>query len=93
MKLKKYHIMWKKNKNNYQLQGTSFFFSQKPIHDYAVTNGIYRKDKYIFSMARKIGAQVDALPEDIAEVKPKTIMNVFACWMAINHQGSRVQVE
>lgn len=38
--------------------------------------------KYAISMARKTGAKVYALPEDIAEVKPKMVMTVFACLMA-----------
>lgn len=38
--------------------------------------------KYAISMARKIGAKVYALPEDIAELKPKMVMTVFACLMA-----------
>lgn len=33
-------------------------------------------------MARKIGARIYALPEDIAEVKSKMVMTVFACLMA-----------
>lgn len=33
-------------------------------------------------MARKIGARIYALPEDIVEVKPKLVMTVFACLMA-----------
>ena len=33
-------------------------------------------------MARKAGARIYALPEDIAEVKPKMVMTVFACLMA-----------
>lgn len=40
--------------------------------------------KYAVSMARKIGARVYALPEDIAEVKPKMVMTVFACLMALD---------
>lgn len=39
-------------------------------------------------MARKIGARVYALPEDIAEVKPKMIMTVFACLMAMDYVPS-----
>lgn len=39
--------------------------------------------KYAISMARKIGAKVYALPEDIAEVKPKMVMTVFACLMGL----------
>lgn len=35
-------------------------------------------------MARKIGARVYALPEDITEVKPKMVMTVFACLMALD---------
>ncbi|XP_054708354.1 plastin-1-like [Uloborus diversus] len=38
--------------------------------------------KYAISMARKIGARIYALPEDIAEVKQKMVMTVFACLMA-----------
>ena len=38
--------------------------------------------KYALSMARRIGARVYALPEDIVEVKPKMVMTVFACLMA-----------
>lgn len=33
-------------------------------------------------MARKTGARIYALPEDIAEVKHKMVMTVFACLMA-----------
>ena len=44
--------------------------------------------KYAISMARKIGAKVYALPEDIAEVKPKMIMTVFACLMARDYVPS-----
>ena len=36
-------------------------------------------------MARKAGARIYALPEDIAEVKPKMVMTVFACLMARDH--------
>lgn len=38
--------------------------------------------KYAISMARKIGAGVYALPEDLVEVKPKMVLTVFACLMA-----------
>ncbi|XP_004535181.1 plastin-3 isoform X1 [Ceratitis capitata] len=41
--------------------------------------------KYAISMARKIGARVYALPEDITEVKPKMVMTVFACMMALDY--------
>jgi len=40
--------------------------------------------KYAISMARKIGAVVFALPEDIVEVKNKMIMTVFAGLMAVS---------
>lgn len=48
--------------------------------------------KYAISMARKIGARIYALPEDIAEVKSKMVMTVFACLMArdyIPNMGSK----
>lgn len=41
--------------------------------------------KLAISMARKIGARVYALPEDITEVKPKLVMTVFACLMAMDY--------
>ncbi|XP_028315356.1 plastin-2-like [Gouania willdenowi] len=37
--------------------------------------------KYAISMARKIGAKVYALPEDLVEVNSKMVMTVFACLM------------
>jgi plastin-3 len=40
--------------------------------------------KYAVSMARKAGAKIYALPEDIAEVKHKMVMTVFACLMALS---------
>ncbi|XP_014256735.1 plastin-2 [Cimex lectularius] len=48
--------------------------------------------KYAISMARKTGARVYALPEDITEVKPKMVMTMFACLMAMDYvpnMGSR----
>ncbi|XP_041846133.1 plastin-2-like isoform X1 [Melanotaenia boesemani] len=37
--------------------------------------------KYAVSMARKIGAKVYALPEDLVEINPKMVMTIFACLM------------
>uniref|UniRef100_A0A8C5MKT3 Plastin 1 n=1 Tax=Leptobrachium leishanense TaxID=445787 RepID=A0A8C5MKT3_9ANUR len=37
--------------------------------------------KYALSIARKIGARIYALPDDLVEVKPKMVMTVFACLM------------
>ncbi|XP_023680220.2 plastin-1 isoform X1 [Paramormyrops kingsleyae] len=39
--------------------------------------------KYAISVSRKIGAKVYALPEDLLEVKPKMVLTVFACLMAL----------
>uniref|UniRef100_A0AAX7UCQ1 Plastin-1-like n=1 Tax=Astatotilapia calliptera TaxID=8154 RepID=A0AAX7UCQ1_ASTCA len=36
---------------------------------------------YAISLARKIGARVYALPDDLVEVNPKMVMTVFACLM------------
>ena len=52
-----------------------------------VTDGASEEDqlsnaKYAISMARKIGARVYALPEDLVEVKHKMVMTIFACLMA-----------
>ncbi|XP_013406990.1 plastin-2 [Lingula anatina] len=49
--------------------------------------------KYAVSMARKIGAKVYALPEDIMEVKPKMVMTVFACLMIRDMQSKQVSLE
>ncbi|CAL8308040.1 unnamed protein product [Gadus morhua 'NCC'] len=55
-------------------------------YDLVKTNDLSDEDKlenakYAVSMARKIGARVYALPEDLKEVKPKMVMTVFACLM------------
>lgn len=55
-----------------------------------VKNGDNEEDKlanakYAISMARKIGARVYALPEDIIEVKSGRVMTVFACLMAVDY--------
>lgn len=42
-------------------------------------------------MARKIGAKVYALPEDIVEVKPKMVMTIFACLMLKDFQVNKTQ--
>ena len=44
--------------------------------------------KYAISMARKIGARVYALPEDITEVKQKMVMTVFSTLMARDYVPS-----
>ncbi|XP_015206566.1 plastin-3 isoform X3 [Lepisosteus oculatus] len=55
-------------------------------YDLVKTGSLSEEDKlenakYAISMARKIGARVYALPEDLVEVKPKMVMTVFACLM------------
>ncbi|XP_063914774.1 plastin-2 isoform X1 [Zophobas morio] len=58
-------------------------------YDLVKTNGTEEENlanaKYAISMSRKAGARVYALPEDIAEVKPKMVMTVFACLMALDY--------
>ena len=48
-------------------------------------NGNLANAKYAISMARKIGARVYALPEDITEVRMKMVMTVFATLMATDY--------
>jgi plastin-3 len=43
--------------------------------------------RYAVSMARKIGARVFALPEDIVEGKQKMIMTIFATLMIVGEQA------
>lgn len=55
-------------------------------YDLIKTSSLSEEDKlqnaqYAISMARKIGACVYALPEDLVEVNPKMVMTVFACLM------------
>lgn len=45
--------------------------------------------QYSISVARKIGARVYALPEDIVEVKAKMVMTIFACLMIRDYQPSQ----
>lgn len=46
--------------------------------------------KLAISTARKIGARVYALPEDIVEVKAKMIMTIFACLMIRDYQPQQI---
>ena len=43
--------------------------------------------KFAISMARKVGARIYALPEDVVEVNPKMVMTIFACLMASGLQS------
>lgn len=43
--------------------------------------------KYMISVARKIGARVYALPDDIVEVKQKMVLTIFACLMTRDFQS------
>ncbi|VDP65469.1 unnamed protein product [Echinostoma caproni] len=43
--------------------------------------------QYAIPMARKIGASVYAVPEDIVELKAKMIMTIFACLMITDLEG------
>lgn len=44
-----------------------------------VSSGSSRR--YAISLARKIGARVYALPDDLVEVNPKMVLTLFACLM------------
>ncbi|ESO12477.1 hypothetical protein HELRODRAFT_105374 [Helobdella robusta] len=45
--------------------------------------------QYAISAARKIGARVYALPEDIVEVKSKMVLTIFACLMIRDYQPAQ----
>jgi len=49
--------------------------------------------RYALSLARKIGAQIYALPEDLVEVKPKMVLTVFACLRACDYQKEKEREE
>jgi len=60
-------------------------------YSYVIQNASSEQDKlnnakYAVSMARKVGAGVYALPEDLAEVNQKMVMTVFACLMSSSFQ-------
>ena len=40
--------------------------------------------KYAITMARRIGANVYALPEDLTEVKHKMVMTIYASLMLVD---------
>lgn len=48
--------------------------------------------RYAVSIARKIGARVFALPEDIVEVKQKMVMTIFATLMIQDYKPQQVAV-
>lgn len=50
---------------------------------------MFMNAKYAISMARKIGARVYALPEDLKEGKSKMVLTVFACLMACGLLNSK----
>ncbi|KAA3675291.1 plastin-3 [Paragonimus westermani] len=47
--------------------------------------------QYAIPLARRIGATVYAVPEDIVELKSKMIMTVFACLMAVDLEAADKQ--
>jgi len=47
--------------------------------------------KYAISMARKLGARIYALPEDLVQLKSKMVMTVFACLMAQAYKQQNLQ--
>lgn len=49
--------------------------------------------RYAISIARKIGARVFALPEDIVEVKSKMVMTIFATLMIKDYQPQQQSLE
>ncbi|KAK9765368.1 fimbrin [Basidiobolus ranarum] len=77
----------------------SFFFldllnAMRPgVVDYSmITNGATENDaklnaKYAISIARKLGASIFLLPEDIVEVQPRMILTFIGSLMALNHHS------
>ncbi|CAH8594432.1 unnamed protein product [Heterobilharzia americana] len=45
--------------------------------------------QYAITLARRIGASVYAMPEDLVELKHKMIMTIFACLMAVDLKQNR----
>ena len=67
-------------------QGESMSNEVRPVAEHSpllipVYQDCLSNAKYAVTMARKIGAPVYALPEDISEVKHKMVMTVYASLM------------
>ncbi|KAJ1985872.1 fimbrin [Dimargaris cristalligena] len=66
---------------------------QPGVVDYSMlTRGVSEEDaklnaKYAISVARKLGATIFLLPEDIVEVKPKMILTFIGSLMALDKSG------
>ena len=56
--------------------------------DFVRTDDCLMNAKYCITMARKIGAPVYALAEDIVQVRPKSLMTVYAGLMYVDKQFS-----
>lgn len=67
-----------KKKNIFKLP-TSLDFSL--FSNFLTPLSFFTAPRYAISLARKIGARVYALPDDLVEVNPKMVMTVFACLM------------
>lgn len=83
-----------------ELKTSSFFLDvmsgiKKGIVDYnLVTDGQTEESakmnaKYAISVARKLGATIFLLPEDITEVKPKMILTFIGALMAVDYAANR----
>ncbi|KAG9306885.1 hypothetical protein G9A89_002554 [Geosiphon pyriformis] len=65
------------------------------VVDYSlVTRGVSEEDahlnaRYAISIARKIGATIFLLPEDIVEVRPRLILTFVGSLMTLDRQGSK----
>jgi len=69
---------------NPQAINTSFVKSGDSLTE----EGCMSNAKYAITTARKIGAPVYALPEDLVEVKHKMVMTVFASLMIVDMEAS-----
>ena len=63
-------------------------WSHVKMGDFVRTDDCLMNAKYCITMARKIGAPVYALAEDIVQVRPKSLMTVYAGLMYVDKQFS-----
>lgn len=57
----------------------------------ATEEALLSNAKYIINVARKLGAAIFLLPEDIVECKPKMVMTLIGTLMALSHQPCKVR--
>jgi len=81
-------------KNSHFFIDLCYAIREKSVEYEYVTPGTNAEDalanaKYVLSVARKLGAVIFLLPEDIVEVKPKMILTFIGSLMSVDKRSNR----